>query len=323
MKQWDKLNLVISKCLGDSPCRYDGQKSPCSIVKELKPFANIIEVCPEQEIGLPTPRESIRLLAENNSIKLIEPISKKDLTPLMSEFAEEFFTSLDLKNITGFILKSRSPSCGLKDVKIYNSTVKGASFEKGKGVFAEALYKKFPNAIIEEDGRIKNFSIREHFLTRLFTLSSFKKAKNENKFSSLLKFHTLNKLLFKSYNQVIQKTLGGLVANHEDLPLSKVFKLYEENLLRLMIKAPSYKRNINVLNHSLGYFEELPTKEKDFFYEILNKYRNGKVPLSVPKILLKSYAIRFSNNYLLSQTFLEPYPEELMNLSDSGKGVVR
>ena len=323
MKHWNKVTLVISKCLGDSPCRYDGQKSPCSIVKELKPFSKIIEVCPEQEIGLPTPRESIRLLSKNNSVQIIEPTTKKNLTPLMNEFAEEFLSSLDEKYITGFLLKSRSPSCGIKDVKIYNSIVKGASFEKGKGIFAEALYKKFPNAIIEEDGRIKNFSIREHFLTRLFTLSSFKKVQIENTHSSLLKFHSLNKLLFKSYNQLIQKDLGQIVANHKNLSLSNIFELYEENLLKLMINPPSYKRNINVLNHSLGYFEELEIKEKEFFYEILSKYRTGKVPLSVPKMLLKSYAIRFSNNYLLSQTFLEPYPEELIDLSDSGKGVNR
>jgi hypothetical protein len=49
-------------------------------------------------------------------------------------------------------------------------------------------------------------------------------------------------------------------------------------------------------------------------------YRLRKVPLSVPLSLGNSWIIRFGQPYLQQQTFLQPYPEELLEISDSGKG---
>jgi uncharacterized protein YbgA (DUF1722 family) len=71
----------------------------------------------------------------------------------------------------------------------------------------------------------------------------------------------------------------------------------------------------------MGYFKkELSQKEKEFFHSILDKYRNQKIPLSTITSILKSWVIRFENEYLLNQTYFEPYPEELIEISDSGKG---
>lgn len=48
-------------------------------------------------------------------------------------------------------------------------------------------------------------------------------------------------------------------------------------------------------------------------------YRSNKVPLSVPLNLIKGYAIRFEKENLLNQSFFSPFPEGLIELSDSGK----
>lgn len=324
MKLWSKPTLFISKCLGEHKCRYNGESSTSSTLNSLKPYINLIEICPEESIGLPTPRETIRLINTNGQIRLINPKTLVDYTSKMTEFTNEIAIKLDNENIQGFLLKTRSPSCGIRDVKIYSSAEKGCSSSKGKGLFGGKIYELFSYLPMEEDGRIKNFTIREHFLTRIFILAEFHDVVIDSKLSTLIDFHSKNKLLFMAYNQTGLKRLGRIVANHENLEEKDVFDQYYKELCKQISKAPRYTSVINVFMYSMGYFnEKLSHEEKKFFLETLEKFRLGKVPQSVLINLLKSYAIRFNNEYLLSQSFLEPYPEDLMDLTDSGKGIVR
>ena len=54
--------------------------------------------------------------------------------------------------------------------------------------------------------------------------------------------------------------------------------------------------------------------------DTLEEYRDERIPVSVPLKLLKSYAIRFDGEYIKNHVFLEPYPLELIEITDSGKG---
>ena len=322
MFKWSKPRIVVSKCLGTTPCRYNGEASTFDLYIRLQPFIEFKEVCPESAIGLPTPREVIRLVNNNGNIKLIEYSTQKEYTNDMIKFSESFIN--DLNEIDGFLLKSRSPSCGTRDVKVYNGTEKGASSSKGKGIFGGLIQNKFNYLPIEEEGRLKNFSIRNHFLSSIFTLAEFSEVKTNKDLSSLVKYHSRHKLLFMSYNQTELKKLGRIVANHNSLNIVELIDSYNMGLLKLLSRTPRYTSNINVLMHALGYFSEyLNSREKEFMLSIIDKYRAGKVPLSVPINIVKSHAIRFNNQYLLEQSFLEPYPEELIDISDSGKGISR
>lgn len=322
---WPKPTLIVSKCLGNTPCRYDGEATPCGLINKLKYFSNIIEVCPEEGIGLPTPRNAIRLISSSDdSVNLIDPKTLKDYTKNMCEFANEMCIQYDTISPNAFILKGRSPSCGIQGVKIYKGTEKGAASRKGKGIFAMEVMKNFKNIPIEEEGRLNNFDIREHFLIRIFVFAKFDEIKNTNKIKDLVEFHSKNKLLFMAYNQVGLKRLGNVVANHSHKDIKEILDEYNTNLILQLRKQPKYTSLINTYNHAFGYFSNnLNSEEKEFFLETLDKFRLGKVPRSVITNLLKSYAIRFNNDYLLSQSILEPYPEELLDISDSGKGVVR
>ena len=80
-------------------------------------------------------------------------------------------------------------------------------------------------------------------------------------------------------------------------------------------RPPSVGSNVNVLLKILGYFSsELTKEEKAFFLKTTEQYKKSKLPLSVCKSILRSWIIRFKNDYLSAQTFLEPYPEELVDL---------
>lgn len=310
----NKPTIVISKCLGFAKCRYNGDTIPDKFVKELSNYVNYITVCPEVGIGLPIPRETIRLVLEDDEIKLFQPSTGRELTKDMLKFSEEFLSKLP--EIDGFILKGRSPSCGTKNVKIYLGKEKTVGSIKGAGLFARAVKDKFPSKAIEEEGRLTNFKIREHFLTKLFTFFSLRQIKT---LADLVKFQSDNKYLLMAYNQKEQKILGRIIANHDKRDIKNIMKEYEDHLALAFARAPRYTSIINALQHIFGYFsDKLSAKERTFFLETLESYRENKIPLSVLIHLLKGYAIQYQQEYILRQTILSPYPEGLINLRDSG-----
>ena len=305
--------VVVSKCLTFSPVRWDGTIIASEFVEKLKPYVEFVPVCPEVEIGLGVPRSPIRLVSRNGDIKLVQPSTGLDLSEKMEEFAERFLGSLN--GVDGFILKSASPSSGFRNVKIYPSAEKSASIARGPGFFGGAVLVKYPNLAIEDERRLLNPRIREHFLVKLFALASFREVKQKNSIQALVKFQSDNKYLLTAYSQKQLRILGNIVANHDKRPIESILCLYEANFFDVFSRPPSVGSNINVLLKILGYFSsELTREEKAFFLKTAEQYKNGKLPLSVCKSILRSWIIRFKNDYLSTQTFLESYPEELVDL---------
>ncbi len=231
----------------------------------------------------------------------------------MTKFSDYFLDSLDA--VDGFILKSASPSSGFKNVKVYPSIEKVSSIEKAPGFFGGAVLQKFPNLAIEDERRLLNPRIREHFLTKLFTLASFREVKKSGKVRDLVKFQADNKYLFTAYNQTELRILGKLAANQEHKAFDEIIKNYETQLYNALARTPSAGANINVMSKIMGYFShQLSKDEKLFFLSSVDKYRAGRLPLSACMSVLKAWIVRFNQEYLSSQTLLEPYPEQLAEL---------
>jgi uncharacterized protein YbgA (DUF1722 family) len=235
----------------------------------------------------------------------------------------EAFIRTFLKDLRtdGFILKGRSPSCGIKDVKRFPGSGKVSSLGKGQGLFGAAVLERFPHLPVEDEGRLTNFRLREHFLTKLFLFARFKKVKEEGSMGRLVGFHTRNKLLLMAYHQEVLRRLGRITANPERKPVPAVWDAYQSELQNAFSRPARRASHINVLMHALGYFSrDLRTGEKAFFLDALQSYRIGQVPLSVPVTLIRSWIVRFGQDYLSGQSFFGPYPVELMDITDSGKG---
>lgn len=312
-----KPNVVVSRCLGFCNCRYNGDVIRSEFVEALKEHVNYITVCPEVEIGLGVPRNPVRLIMDNDKIELYQPAEDKIHTKAMEQYAADFFLSAG--QIHGFILKGRSPSCGIKDVKVYRSREKSPVLTKDVGIFASEAIKRYTNLPIEEEGRLTNYAIREHFLTKLFTVFRYQQVKDANSMNHLVKFHSDHKYLLLAYNQTQSKILGKIVANHEKLPFKEVAEQYEYHLGLAFSRQPARTSYINTFLHIFGYFsEELSDQEKAFLLDRLEKYRNNKVHISVVLNLLRTYAIKYNKEYLLNQVIWEAYPEELLDIRDSG-----
>ncbi|UCF06413.1 MAG: DUF1722 domain-containing protein [bacterium] len=318
-RTFEKPRVVVSRCLEFESCRYNGLMISSDVVKGLVPFVEFLPVCPEVEIGLGVPRPPIRVIRKGQGLRLVQPETKRDITIAMVRFAGEFLDSVG--EVDGFILKSRSPSCGIKEVKVYPGPEAVSPAAKKSGFFGAAVIERFFFLPIEDEGRLTNFTIRENFLTRIFTFAAFRRVKASMRMRDLVAFQAENKFLLMAYNQKELRELGRIVANLDKKPIADVLYSYEDHLRSAFARAPRFTSNINVLMHALGFFsDELLAGEKAFFLDALEQYRTGRIPLSAVTAITRSWIVRFSTDYLVNQTFFEPYPAELVKITDSGKG---
>lgn len=127
------MNILVSACLLNMNCRYNGQGQTMPHVEKLLLKHHLIPICPEIYGGLSTPREPSEL---KNGRVLTK--SGKDFTEYFERGAHEILALANLYHCTYAILKERSPSCGYK--KIYDGTFTGKLIA-GNGVLADLLAK--------------------------------------------------------------------------------------------------------------------------------------------------------------------------------------
>jgi uncharacterized protein YbgA (DUF1722 family)/uncharacterized protein YbbK (DUF523 family) len=316
MRTFVKPRIVVSRCLGFGACRWDGDMVADDLVERMKPHVEFQPVCPEMELGLGCPRAPIRIVSGDGGLRLVQPSTGRDLTDAMTTFARQFVAGLG--PVDGFILKARSPSCGIKDVKIYAGLNDEEPQARGRGFFAAAVLDAFPDSPIEDEGRLTDVAVREHFLTRLFTLAEFRAVASSGTIRDLVRFHAVSKGLLMAYHEAEMRAMGRIVANHEHKADADVFVEYGRRLSRALARPPRFTSIINVLTHALGYVSDrLSSGEKAFFLDVLERYRAGKAPLSACTMLVKAWAARFDVPALSDQTYLEPYPEAIVGSCDS------
>jgi uncharacterized protein YbgA (DUF1722 family) len=207
------------------------------------------------------------------------------------------------------------------DVRIYSNRTPNARIAKGAGLFAGMIRVHFPGITIEDEGRLRNFRIRDHFLTTVFTKAALREIINRHSISGLQQFQTRNKLLFLYCNEKVYREMGRLLASYDKHNLTEIESLYTTLLTALFAKLPREQAIINALQHAFGPMSDaLAAAERRLFLDTLEEFRDERVPLSVPLHLLQAWAVRLGNDWLLEQSLLEPYPRDLMLISDSGTG---
>ncbi len=302
-----KPRVVVSQCLEFAACRYNGEKVRDDWVSAMKDFVEFVPVCPEVAIGLGTPREPVRLVIEAGRKYLVQPATGKDVTQPMADFAEKFLRSQ--KPIDGFLLKSRSPSCAIKDSKSYPAIDGKIPLGKTSGFFGEAVVKQFVHLAIEDEARLNDSLLRHHFLTKLFTLADFRRVKASRKMKELVDFQARNKFLFMAYHQSRMRLAGKLVGNQEQKTWSELLNCYEQELTIILTRVPRSAAYVNVFEHIVGYFAKyLTLAEKKHYLQSLRQFQVGKFSIGSILYLLESWINRFDDEYLRQQTLFQPYP---------------
>lgn len=306
-----EIRVGVSSCLLGQKVRYDGgHKHDRWITGTLGKFCTLVPVCPEVECGLPAPREPMRLEGDPQQPRLVTVETKVDLTEQMERFCSEKLEELAAEGLCGFVLKEKSPSCGL-GIGIHND---GAPTKKGRGLFAAALAHRFPLLPVEEEERLEDMALRENFVERVFTFRRWKDfLQGERGMEEIVAFHTAHKYLVMAHSPKGYHAMGRLVAQGKDLPREELLQRYGEALMDAFSRPATPAKNANVLMHLMGYFKkELSADEKEELQDAIDRYRNGLVPLVVPITLLNRYVRRYDQTYLKGQLYLTPHPQELM-----------
>ena len=136
-------------------------------------------------------------------------------------------------------------------------TSKGMPNKKGQGIFARVFTEHFPLVPVEEEGRLHDSKLRETFIEQIFTLMRWRQTLSQNKtMGNLVDYHTRHKLLIMAHSPSHSQMMGKLVAGGKDLPMQDLFTQYETLLIEALRLKTTLKKNMNVLQHIMGYFKK-------------------------------------------------------------------
>jgi len=309
--QHDKVRVGISACLLGERVRYDGNhKHDAYITGTLAKVFEFVAVCPEVAIGMGVPRPPIRLVgeaAEPRAVGVADP--DLDVTAALSAYGRRMAVKLD--DISGYIFKAKSPSCGLLRVKVYQS---GAASLRGVGLYAREIAQRQPLLPAEEEGRLGDPILRENFIARVFAYRRWQELLASGfSVGKLVEFHAAHKLVLMSHGTVYYRALGRLVADAKAHRPASLCERYGAEFMAALQHPATRKRHTNVLQHLLGYLKKhLDHGDKAELLELIDAYRLGLLPLIVPITLLKHHFRRSPDPYIDKQVYLHPHPAELM-----------
>ena len=321
------IRIGISACLLGQPVRFDGgHKKDDFLTDILGQHVEYVPVCPEVEMGLGTPRETLRLVRQGDGLRMITTRTNVDHTDAMNRWARERLGALEREDLSGYILKKDSPSCGMERVKTYtghDSTefITGAArpvgrpaARDGRGLFASALLERLPLLPVEEEGRLSDPTLRENFIERVFAYRRLTDLFSSRwTIGSLVKFHTAHKMSLLAHSTTAYNGLGRLVGRGRDLPRAELRRAYETLFMRTLAIPATRARYTNVLQHIAGHLKTVvDDDDRGELAACIDEYRRGLVPLVVPLTLIRHHVRRGRVAYLAGQVFLEPHPRELM-----------
>ena len=307
------LRLGISRCLLGEEVRFDGgHRRDTFLTEVLGHYVEWFPVCPEVEAGLGIPREAMRLVGDPQNPRLVTIKSGTDHTLALETMTTNRIEELKELDLSGYVFKKGSPSCGVERVRIYNEH--GKASRNGVGLFARAFIEQFPLIPVEEEGRLCDPRLRENFIERVFCYRRWQDLVQSGVTrQTLMQFHTIHKYLLLAHHPQQCEVLGRLIGHTPRHRLKELTHRYGELFMKTLAVKTTVRKHVNVLQHILGYFKErLGAHERAELLGLIGDYHHGLTPLIVPLTLIKHYAQLFDLSYIREQVYLNPHPKELM-----------
>lgn len=315
----ERITIGISSCLLGEKVRYDtGHKHHSYITNTLGNYFSFRPFCPEMAIGLGTPRETIRLVQFDDGIHAIGTKTEgHDVSDALRTNAEN--QAHWHKDLCGYILKKDSPSCGMERVKVYKGkNPNNLVPEKiGRGLYAEVLQKNFPNLPVEEEGRLGDAVLRENFIKRVFAYRDWMNLVEQGlTMKALTEFHSAYKYALLAHDQDRTRALGTMLGNGKKTDVTSLAECYFVEMMRILKVPATRKNHVNVLQHLQGFLKNHIDKEdKAELVETILQYKDSKLPLIVPIVLLRHHFRRHPQPWIERCKYLMPHPADLMLLN--------
>lgn len=162
----EKLRLGLSSCLGGEKVRWDGDHKRHDALLALAPWVEWRAICPEVEIGLGVPREPIQLLRTHQGDELWSRDSRRNLTSALEAWAKD--AVLRVADLEGYVLKTKSPTCGLGGARRFTSREElfrdGPHSRDGVGRWAAYLRRQVPELPLIEETALADPQTRDDWL---------------------------------------------------------------------------------------------------------------------------------------------------------------
>ena len=157
------IKIGVSACLLGQAVRYDGTDKYNSIVTDVlcKQF-ECVPICPEMAIGLGSPRPPVQLVKTDTGIRALGRDNPTiDITDPLIQFGNQ----LDLSQLSGFVLKSRSPSCGVGSTPLFDANRQETGLVNG--LFADAILRNYETIPVIEDADLENETLLNAFINKI------------------------------------------------------------------------------------------------------------------------------------------------------------
>lgn len=304
--------LGVSACLLGKPVRFDGgYKKNSFILLSLSNYINFESVCPEIEAGFGMPRPAMQLRQLGEETRLVfSKNPETDVTDQLINYSAKKVNSLE--HLDGFIFKKNSPSCGSFRVPLVTHK-DGFKNREGVGLFAKTFMDQYPLIPVEDEGRLNNAALCENFFERVYAYRRWKKITNpEKNVQGLIEFHARHKLMLMARGSHFYQELGRLVAGTTRNDLFQKREDYIRRFMQIMKITSPRGRQVNVLQHIMGYLKlVISSEDKQELLSLFEAYRQRQLPLITPVTLLRHHLRVHPQNYISEQHYLEPFPEQL------------
>ncbi|WP_275041902.1 DUF523 and DUF1722 domain-containing protein [Nocardiopsis halophila] len=306
----DRPRIGVSSCLLGEPVRYNGGHCRDRFLTDrLGDHVDWVPVCPEEEIGLGVPRETLRLERSHAGPRVVASKSGTDHTDALRGIADR--RREQLEGLDGYVLKNKSPSCGMFGLPVFKDGKRVDG--KGRGAYADRLTTLVSWLPTEEEGRLSDADLRDHFVERVFAHARLRNLLSGDwRPKDLVEFHARHKLQIMAHSPEAYRSLGRTVAQAGARERTELAREYREGFQKALTHKATPGRHVNVLQHVFGMVSDhLDDERRHDILDAIESYRQGLVPLTLPVALVRHHCAAEGVAWAREQTYLAPFPADL------------
>jgi uncharacterized protein YbgA (DUF1722 family)/uncharacterized protein YbbK (DUF523 family) len=301
-----RIRIGISSCLLGEPVRYDGgHKREPYVARTLARHFELIPVCPEVAIGMGVPRAPIQLVGCAGAVRAVgREDPTLDVTAALGAYGRRMAGALD--DVSGYLFKSRSPSCGVAGVPVHG----GARIGAGRGIYADAFLAAHPHLPVAEESSLGDAAARDNFLERVFAYHRWQQLLAHGVTAARLEaFHATHKLALMAHRPRAVSELGRIVARAGRARAPRAATEYLGGFMSALAVPATPARHENALLHAMGFLKrELDRNQKAELLAAIAGVRRGEA--APARRLLRRHFRRHRHAEIARQLYLYPEPLE-------------
>ena len=304
------IRLGVSSCLLGNRVRYDAKhKRNAFIVERLGRHFEFVAVCPELAIGLGVPRPPIQLVGDARAPRALGVDDRSlDVTRRLAAYGNR--QAHALSEISGYIFKSRSPSCGLADVMVHGRT--GRATRRGTGIYAAAFRAARPLLPVEDEDALADPAARDNFIERVFANRRWQLLEAAGVTAARLReFHVAHALALMAHGPRRYAELARLAERARHGNVRRVAPIYLQRFVDALTRPATRRSHAAVLRRLYRRIRaHLTSRQRTRLMEAVELYRAAAAPRGMPIALFRRHFSRYPDLWVARQVYLYPDPRE-------------